>query len=325
MRLISSCRLPVAAGTLLLLLVALFLFAPVPDGRKGAAVSEPTRISVYIPSEKRTVSMSLDEYIVGALAAEMPASYHLEALKAQALAARTRAYSSMRVFNGSGCALHSGADICADSAHCQGYITKSERRAKWGAEFEMYEKRLSECERDTRGEYMAYGGEPISVMYHASSGGITEASEAVFVSALPYLRSVKSEGEEEMRNYSSSAVFSLSELAEKLAAAFPLCAVTEENVRESVRVLSRSASGRVTKIRVGNEETDGRAFRAALSLPSTLFSISFDEENAVISSRGYGHGVGMSQAGANAMAYAGSDYREILAHYYTGIEILKME
>ncbi|MDD2648969.1 MAG: SpoIID/LytB domain-containing protein, partial [Eubacteriales bacterium] len=243
MRLIESCRIPVAAGALLLCLGALFLFAPVSSTSTEKASGDPMNITVYLAAEGKNVKMSLDEYIVGALAAEMPASYHLEALKAQALAIRTRAYSQARVYGGKGCAEHSGADICSSSAHCQGYIAKNERMKKWGGEFEMYERRLEDCARATKGEYIAYDGKPISVMYHAVSGGVTEDSEAVFASALPYLRSVKSAGEEGMRNFSSSLEFPISEFAEKLSLAFPASALTEDNARDSVYVLSRSLSG----------------------------------------------------------------------------------
>ena len=278
-----------------------------------------TMINVYLTDEGRTASMALESYVCGVVAAEMPAAYHMEALKAQAAAARTRAVNQMQ---SGGCPLHEGADICTDSAHCPGYATLAECRERWGGEYAVYRDRILQAVEQTRDELVTYGGEPITVMYHAISGGRTEAAETVFSQAIPYLVSVDSTGEESARGYQQDLRLTFEEVAERLNAAMALD-LTAQEVRRTLAVGGYTATGRVASMQAGGHEIAATAFRQALALRSTWFSLSMDEESVTFHQRGYGHGVGMSQAGANRMAADGADYRAILTHYYPGTAVEK--
>ena len=248
----------------------------------------------------------------------MPAAYHLEALKAQAVAARTRA---VRQQLDGGCSRHPNADICGDSACCQGYVGEAACREKWGGEFELYRKRVMQAVLETRDELLRYNGEPITVMYHAMSGGRTEDVQAVFSQSLPYLVSVDSTGEESTRGFYTDATFSYEEAARLLNAYFSGLNLTAQRLRQTFSVADYTGTGRVKSVVAGEHTLDAAEVRRALSLRSTLFSVSMDETGITFHQRGYGHGVGMSQVGANSMAADGTDYRAILAHYYPGTEL----
>ncbi len=284
--------------TLAALLAMLCALVPV---RSNA--SETVRVHIG----GRTVEMDAEAYVAGVVAAEMPAAYETEALKAQAVVARTRAARG-------GCASHPGADACGDSGCCQAYLDEAAQRARWGADFNFYSEKISSAVAETRGEILTYGGEPILVLYHAVSGGRTEDVEEVFGEALPYLRSVTSPGEEGASSFETVSFFS----DDAIRLAFPGEA---EDGRVGFAILSRTDSGRVASIRVGAHAMTGRTFRAALGLKSTNFDLTEKDGGVEIRQRGYGHGVGMSQAGANAMAAEGADYKKILLHYYAGVTI----
>lgn len=255
----------------------------------------------------KTILMDETDYLCGVVAAEMPASYEMEALRAQAAAARTRIY-------GTKCVSAQDADVCMNSQCCQGYLDDLGQEARWGVDAAMYKARILSAVQSTEGVMMLYEGTPIEALYHAVSGGETEDVENVYANALPYLRGVASPGEEQAPRFETIQTFS----QETLCALFPDEAA---NGSVALEVLERSESGRVLWIRVGVHTMSGRTFRAALGLTSTNFAID-DEGNAVsIVQRGYGHGVGMSQAGANAMAKEGATYAEILLHYYTGVTL----
>ena len=283
-----------------------------------ALQADVSTIRVYLAEEKRLEEMTLSGYVCGVVAAEMPASYHLEALKAQAVAARTRAVFQMQ--NG-GCSLHSGADICTDSAHCQGYASLQDCHVRWQDAYEAYRDRVLQAESETSGLLLTYQGKPITVMYHAISGGRTESAAAVFSQAEPYLVSVSSSGEEQARGFQQETKLSFGEMADKLTAAG--WTVTADEIRRTLTISAYTEAGRVADVQVGEQHISGPDFRRALSLRSTWFAIEMDEEGVTFSQRGYGHGVGMSQAGANGMAANGAAYQEILAHYYPGTALEK--
>ncbi len=281
---------------------------------------EELLMNVYLSEENRMEKMTLEGYVCGVVAAEMPATYHIEALKAQAVAARTRALWQME--NG-GCALHPGADICTDSAHCQGYATLSECQARWGNEYELYRNRILQAERDTRDELLTYEGEPITVMYHAISGGRTEDAATVFSQSLPYLISVDSNGEEDVGGLLTDTTLTFDEIADALNASIEGSKVSGEEVRRTLSIGEYTDTGRVKSMQVGSALIDATDFRRALGLRSTWFSLSMDDNGITFHQRGYGHGVGMSQAGANGMAADGANYSDILLHYYPGVTLEK--
>ena len=275
--------------------------------------ASPVLLRVY--DEGRLERVDLEEYLLHAVAGEMPASYEMEALKAQAVAARSYIAWKMPAYGGGGCSRGVDADVCTDSTHCLAYWSEEEMRAHWGADYGAYRARVEEAVRATRGEVLLYEGSPVQALFHASSGGYTEDAQAVWGTAFPYLTSVESADGAE-----AETRFSLAELAEKLNAAFPGAKLTEKNVKENFLVRSRTDSGRADVVRVGEVTATGKAVRVALDLKSTDFAIDYEGDEAVLRTRGSGHGVGMSQVGAEAMAAQGSGYREILAHYYTGVD-----
>lgn len=270
-------------------------------------------LQVWLEGEVR--EMPLESYVCGVVAAEMPAAYHQQALQAQAVAARTRALQQQA---GGGCAAHSGADICGDSGCCQGYAGIAECQAMWGAEYEMYRDRIVAAVHATKDELLTYEGEPITVLYHAMSGGMTESAQTVFAQSLPYLVSVESKGEEGARGFMQDSFFSFEEVAAQLNAALPELRCTADELRRTLSVGDYTQSGRARTVLVKDEAIDAKTVRKALGLRSTWFSITLDAQGVTFHQRGYGHGVGMSQVGANSMAADGADYQSILAHYYPG-------
>jgi len=271
-------------------------------------------IPVYDTKADVLTEMPLETYVACAVAAEMPASYEPEALKAQAVAARTRAIAGH-------CVRYPHANVCTDSQCCQAYNSEEAQREKWGESYEKFRKKISEAVSATAGEIMTYDSEPILVLYHAVSGGMTEDVELVFSRALPYLRGVDSPGEEEASRYESRQTFDRKSFTDRINAAYRNAGLTPDSLEEQVEIVERSVSGRVLRARLGGAYADGRSLRSTLGLFSANFSFAFTAESVVIDQRGYGHGVGMSQAGAQAMAKSGADYMEILLHYYTGVEV----
>lgn len=290
------------------------------------AASAETRVvnlplSVWDAELQAERTILLEDYVTGVVAAEMPAKYHPEALACQAVAARTFAIRQCRALGGNGCGSHPGFDVCTDSACCQGYLTPAAQRDKWPGEYSAMSSRIESAVRVTAGQILTYDGMPIEALYHASSGGMTEDAAEVFSSARPYLISVDSPGEEGYAGYVTQTTFSFSEAAQLLAEAFPDCGITADDLPNQLELRSSTASGRVDTVSVGSRLATGTQLRQALGLRSTLLTWTFDEERVTFQTRGYGHGVGMSQAGAQAMAAAGESYADILAHYYPGTHL----
>ena len=263
------------------------------------------------------LEMDLGEYLLGVVRAEMPASFHLEALKAQAAAARTYTLYKLQTGGNHGDA----ADICTDSACCQAYIGEERARANWGEAADAYEGKIEEAVTATDGQVILYGGVPILAVFHSSSAGLTRASGDVWFNDLPYLQAVSSpEAAESVPNYYSRVEFSREELRQKLLAAFPEADLSR-GMADWLTDAQADSAGSVSTVCVGGVTAKGSALRAALGLRSACFTWEVQEGGVVFFVTGYGHGVGMSQYGANAMAEAGAGYEEILTHYYTGVTV----
>ncbi len=269
-------------------------------------------VSVYLDGKIQT--MPLEKYLIGVVAAEMPAAYELEALKAQAVAART--YTVYKAAHG-GCSAHKGADICTDSAHCQAYLTEEKMNARWKHNKDKYLASITAAVESTKGEMIYYDDEQIQVFYHASSGGRTENCENVYSKALPYLVGVKSAGEETSANYYAKVVLSRDDFIARMKAYSPNLSFKNSKL---IGEITRFESGRVKRIQIGDNTFSGREIRSIFSLNSTNFSIDVSD-SITFSTIGYGHGVGLSQTGANAMAKKGASYIDILTHYFTGVTI----
>ena len=288
------------------------------ENGKDGVNANADNIAVYSEQDEKIIYLPLEEYVQGVVAAEMPAQYHMEALKAQTVAARTRVIWQMEQ---GGCERFPGAAICTDSAHCQGYASAEACREKWGNDYEVYAERIAQAQRQTQGEWIAYQNEPIAVLYHAISGGQTEDAQTVFAQSVPYLVSVQSPNEEDVRGYWMEKKLSYTEMCQKLSGEDGFSNLTEEELQRSFAILDYTQSGRVKNVQIGERQLEANRLRTLLELRSTWFSISADDEGITFYTRGYGHGVGMSQAGANAMAASGMDYQQILRHYYTGVDI----
>ncbi len=281
-------------------------------------VAQPVWLNVYDHEKQCMTKMTLKGYVCGVVAAEMPAAYHLEALKAQAVAARTRV---VRQMESGGCSAHPGADICTDSSHCQGYASLQACREKWFDSYDVYRDRILLAEGETKNQILLYQGQPITVLYHAMSGGKTESAQTVFAQAIPYLVSVESSGEESARGFRTDMAMTFDEIAIRLNNAIGTDTLSADIVRQTLSVGSYTETGRVKTVQVGNHEIAATAFRRALDLRSTWFSITMNQDGVTFHQRGYGHGVGMSQVGANSMASDGADYTDILLHYYPGVSL----
>lgn len=290
-----------------------------------APASSELSLTVYLHKDNSACVMPLETYVLYATAAEMPANYAPEALKCQAVAARTRAATQCRLFSGSGCKRHPDCDICTDSTCCQAYLNDDALRERWGSSYPLLLDRITQAVQHTSGLILCYDGMPIDMVYHASSGGKTEDSAAVFSVQQPYLVSVDSPGEEGYNGYATDTAFSYDEATALLLAAFPNCGITADTLPSALRLQSSTASGRVATLLVGNQVVRGTDFRQALGLRSTYITWETNGDSLIFHTIGYGHGVGLSQAGAQAMAAAGTSFRDILAHYYPGTQLVSME
>lgn len=265
----------------------------------------------------RVEEMDLGTYLVGVVRAEMPASFELEALKAQAVAART--YTLYKIITGGN---HSGtADICTDSTCCQAYIAQERAWENWGADAGKNEERIENAVRSTDGETILYGGVPILAVFHSSSAGKTRAAGEVWVSDLPYLQAVSSpENGETIPNYYSRVAFTAEEFKGKVLAAHPEAALSGP-VGQWLQNAVTDTAGSVETVEVGGVVMKGAALRGILGLRSACFEWEVQGEKLVFFVTGYGHGVGMSQYGANQMAKDGASCQEILTHYYSGVSV----
>lgn len=276
-----------------------------------------------LKSNKKVEELLLDEYIKGVVAAEMPAEFHIEALKAQAIAART--YAVNRSSNGEGHPDHKDAPLCTKD-HCQVYLSLEELEERHGDKWiDKYWDKIEEAVESTENLLLYYQGELISPLYHSTSGGMTEDAVNVFASDSPYLKAVESPDEEDAPKYKSTKSLTSEEFIKKINKAFPNAKMSKEDFLGKIKLVEKTDSGRVKKLGINKDIVEGREIRDLFELNSTNFTISYDENLDLIEIEtiGYGHGVGMSQWGANAMAKNGKDYKEILKHYYSGIDIIE--
>ena len=262
--------------------------------------------------------INLEEYLYGVVSSEMPANFEIEALKAQAVVART--YTIYQINNNS--SKHENADICDNYACCQAWISKEDRISKWNEEeAESNWNKIVEAVNSTSGKVITYDGKPINAFFHSNSGGVTESSTAVWGGIdFPYLKSVETAGEEGYKQYSSQVQFSKQELLNKIKEKYQDCEI-DFSQQNCIEILEYTTSGRVKTIKFGNKEIAGTEARTILGLKSTNFTFSINGEIVTFSVTGYGHGVGMSQTGADSMAKAGANYEEIIKHFYTDVEI----
>ena len=270
---------------------------------------------------KKVEEIDLDQYLYGVVSAEMPASFEAEALKAQAVVART--YTIYKIVNNDG--KHEKADICDDSTCCQAWISKEDRLEKWDEDNrDEYWNKIVKAVNETQGKIVTYEGKPINAFFHSNSGVKTEAPINVWGgSGYPYLQSVSTAGEDAYSQYSSEASFSKEEFEEKIKEVHSDFKINYKE-KDCIKIEEYTDGDRVKTIKIGNLELSGVEVRNILGLRSANFTVTVDDDKIEFKVTGYGHGVGMSQTGADSLAKEGKTYEDIIHHFYTGVEIVDM-
>lgn len=271
-------------------------------------------------SNNSVTTLSDLEYLYGAVASEMPASYHEEALKAQAVACYTYAYKLRAHQESTPSEDLKGAHFKVDSSQDIGYISKERAKEKFENNFQEQWDKIEKAVNQVYDQIVVYKNEPIIASYHAISTGKTETAETVWGGAVPYLVNVDSPSDKEVEGYKSDNSFTLEELKEKFTALYKDIEFPKDQ-KKWISGMKKSKAGTVTSIKVGNKTLTGKDVRTALDLRSAAFDMELKDDKFSFTVYGYGHGVGMSQAGANKMASDGKTYKDILLHYYPGTEL----
>ena len=276
-----------------------------------------SKIKLLHKDTNKVEEINLDEYIACVVSAEMPVAYDIEALKAQAVVART--YTIYKITTSK---KHKNADICDDSTCCQAWISKEDRLNKWKQTDRTKNwNKIQQAVNDTVGKIITYDDKPINAFFHANSGGKTETPFYVWGgNGYPYLQVVETSGEENYSQYKSEAEFSKKEFENKIKEKHKDFEI-DYTKKDCIKIEERDKSNRVVTVKIGNLKLSGVETRTLLGLRSANFEIEIKDDNIKFTVIGYGHGVGMSQTGADALAKQGKNYKEIIKHFYTGVEI----
>lgn len=269
---------------------------------------------IKVLKDGNIIEFSAVDYVFGVVAAEMPALYNTEALKSQAVAAYT--FACYRIKNN---AEDLEYDITANPETDQCFITRSEAAEKWGESAAEYESKIDACISEVAGQILTYDGEPVFAAYHAISSGVTNACSDVFGEDLPYLQPTDSSFDILAEKYLSESTFTAEELNQKLGVTH----LTNESIKNCFSNITSTDNGYVKSLNLGDKSFTGSQVCKALGLRSCNFEITYGENSVTFKVKGYGHGVGMSQNGADYMANCGSNYAEILSHYYKGTVLQK--
>lgn len=276
--------------------------------QETVAQNESAEITVRLLRNGNIEILELEDYLIHVVAGEMPASFEMDALKAQAVASRSYALYRKKT--------NSGTYDLTDNTTTQVYISDADMQKKWGADFDKYYNRVRQAVEETKGEVALYNGDIIEALYFSMSGGLTQNVEAVFGEKLEYLQKVESPYDKNtITGFQNTKTFSQNDLKEKLG-------ISCRNI--SVDKLEYNSSRYVDEIEICGKIFDGNAFRDTLGLRSANFDIDI-KDNVEITTYGFGHGVGMSQYGANGYALNGYDYKSILKHYYKNVEIANIK
>ncbi len=291
---------------LIIVIIVLSCFAVKVSVKKESVVEEEKKdveVTLLDQETNEKSNLELENYIIGVVAAEMPASFAMEALKAQAIAARSYAVYKINTSN-------KDYDLVADVSN-QSFITEEEMRAKWQDGFDKYYNKVKEAVLDTKGQVMVNNGSVICAFYFAMSNGYTEDSALVFGQARDYITSVDSSWDKSLKNFEVTTSLTKEEFCQKLN-------ISCDNI--VISDIQKSSTGRINSLKINNQEFKGTKLRSLLGLRSTDFTIEISDK-VNITTKGYGHGVGMSQYGANEMAKLGKNYEDILNYYYKNITI----
>lgn len=289
------------------------------------APTDMTHFAVYDRADGKTLELELEEYLRGAIAAEMPATFHQEALAAQGVAAHSWAVYSARMQRGAqtpDAALH-GADFSVDTARCEGYVTRERFFERYGENARLFWPKVCEAAAYARERLLVWQGEAALAAYHSMSAGQTECSENVWQQSLPYLVAVQSEGDLLAPDFEVTETFDQKTLRLLLEQGFE-GVVLGDDPACWMEPMAYSASGYVTQVRVGDQTVHGQQLRTALGLRSSCFDIRYRDGTFSVTTQGYGHGVGMSQYGADFMARQGANCEGILQHYYPNAQVVRV-
>ncbi len=294
----------------LLVIIIPFLFVNIFVKTDEIKFKYITNNTIRVKDEQTNIikEIPFEEYIKGVVAGEMPATFELEALKAQAVASRSYAMYQMAATK------DKDYDVVNTTAN-QVYLTDEQLKNNWKEDYPKKINKIKTAIAETSGEYLTYNGEIVNAMFFSTSVGATENSEEVFVSALPYLRSVDSTWDKESPVYIDTYTFTLEDFYKKLNLPF------KQTLK--IEVTEKTSTGRTKTLKINDQEMKGRDVATKLSLRSNYFDIVQSQNNITITTKGFGHGVGMSQYGANGMAKEGYKYDQILKHYYQNTEIKK--
>lgn len=273
-------------------------------------------ITLWYNEELR--EMTLREYLIGVVAAEMPAGFPEEALKAQTVAARSYALYKLSLYDGKAQEAHHGAQLCADSGHCEAFVDLAVQASQlWSEGAEVYAGRIADAVKQTDGWVLTWQQEPIAAVFCAASGAMTETAEDIWGAALPYLVSVDSPGGTECSRYYGQISIAQADFAAIVKENYP-DAELSGSPEQWIGKVERSPAGSVLQLELGGVSLTGREMRSLLGLNSSNFTLRVQDDQLIFETEGYGHGVGMSQYGARYLALAGQNCEEILAHYYPG-------
>ena len=287
-----------------------------PPRAQGDGSADGARTVRLLLEDGTVEELAMDEYLEGVVAAEMPASFHQQALNAQAAAART--YTVRKQLTGT--SAHPEAELCTDTGCCQAYRPLAETAKGWGEQAGAYAEKIRRAVADTDGQVILYDGEPIQAVFFSTAAGETLPAAEVWGSEVPYLTGVKSPEGEEVPNYRTRVTVGAEEFRETVLAAHPEADLSGAP-EDWLGPVEYGGGGSVAALTVGGAAIPGTELRELFSLRSASFTLTAEGEELVFDVTGYGHGVGMSQYGADAMAEAGAGWREILTWYYTGVTI----
>jgi stage II sporulation protein D len=293
---------------------------------KNREADEEPIVRVYMEKANDSISLELEEYVRGVVSAEMPAEFSQEALKAQAVAARTYALAHMKAFGGVNSSKAKGSDV-TDGTEDQVYMDKAMRFKEWPEKnAKEYWDKVTKAVSDTFGEVLTYNNSLVKEPYYfAVSSGKTEEAAQVLSNDIPYLKSVDSPGEELAPKYKTSVKINNASFISKIKKAYPKASLSATKLSTQIKISSaRTKGGSVKEINLGGIKISGNLCRSILNINSANFSIKYYSKYVEIDCIGYGHGLGMSQWGANSMATKGNNYKQILSHYYTGTNVTKM-
>lgn len=272
-------------------------------------------VTISDPKSGEKSTISVEEYLIGVVAAEMPISFEAEALKAQTIVAHT--YTLQRYSNSN---VLAGAEIPTDPSVFQAYCSIDEMRKKYGDSFETNYQKIKNAVDFVINQILTYNDEPIVAAFHSMSGGYTQSSESVWGSSLPYLIPVDSKTDELQTTYITEKLIDCETAKNILISYYPELQLPD-NPSDWFNITSRNSSDYVESVQIGNIVLTGSEIRSLFDLKSSNFTIEYKNEGFLFTTKGSGHGVGMSQYGANEMAKKGKSYQEILTHYYPGTEV----